>query len=91
MKQLLSFLLLSFLLSSLGRAQEYNFERYSYADLFRMIEEETDSVFTLNNALINFNPDKDKAIKPEKIYDVIYCGLISEVRGIYQIIERSFQ
>ena len=48
----------------------------------------TDNVEILYN-YTNFNPDKDKDLKPEKIYDVLYCGLINEVRGIYQIIESA--
>lgn len=48
----------------------------------------TDNVEIIYN-YTNFSSDKDKALKTEKLYDVLYCGLINEVRGIYQIIESA--
>ena len=44
----------------IGFSQEKIYKEYSYSQLFKMIETETDSVFELNDALIVFNPEKDQ-------------------------------
>ena len=52
-----SLLLLTYFI---GFSQEKIYKEYSYSQLFKMIETETDSVFELNDALIVFNPEKDQ-------------------------------
>jgi hypothetical protein len=44
----------------IGFSQEKIYKEYSYSQIFKMIETETDSVFELNDALIVFNPEKDQ-------------------------------
>ncbi|WP_421763961.1 ion channel [Ekhidna sp.] len=52
--------LLSFLtLNCLAQKEEIEFEEYSYTEFFQMIEEETDSVFRLENAIIKYGDPKD--------------------------------
>jgi hypothetical protein len=41
-------------------SQDLNYKEYSYSDLFKMIEEEKDSVFILENAIITLNEETDK-------------------------------
>ena len=42
-----------------GFAQETNYKEYSYTEFFKLIEQETDTIFKLNNAVITFNPKTD--------------------------------
>jgi hypothetical protein len=53
------FLLLTVLFSINNFSQEITYKEYSYTDLFKMIEAEKDSVFTLENAIIKYNVKTD--------------------------------
>ena len=57
LKHLTIFILL--LISTVGIAQEINYKTYSYTQLFELIKNENDSVFTLNNALVKYNLETD--------------------------------
>ena len=48
-------ILLFLLLSTFGFAQDTNYQFYSYTEFFEMIEEEQDSVFKLEHAIIKFD------------------------------------
>jgi hypothetical protein len=39
------------------------FEKYSYTEFFDLIDQETDSVFKLNDAIIDYNPESDAKYK----------------------------
>jgi hypothetical protein len=58
MKKIL--LLFAVLFSISSFSQDLNYKEYSYSDLFKMIEEEKDSVFILENAIITLNEETDK-------------------------------
>ena len=47
------------LVSALSIAQEIKYKTYSYAQLFKLIQNENDSVFTLKNAVIKYNLETD--------------------------------
>jgi len=54
------FLFLGFILVSLlGFSQETKFSTYSHAELFEMIAAEKDTIFKLNDAIIQFNVETD--------------------------------
>ncbi len=55
----LFFILILLSVSFLVSGQEYVFKKYSYAELYQMIEEETDTIFTLKDAIIEFDPQTD--------------------------------
>ena len=48
-----------FCISNLIFSQEINYKEYSYTELFKLIEEEKDSVFKLEDALIKYNLKTD--------------------------------
>ncbi|RKD92136.1 potassium channel family protein [Mangrovibacterium diazotrophicum] len=57
-------LLLTLLLSTIvGYSQEIKFLEYSYSEFFRLIQEEQDSVFVFENAIVTFNPATDEEFK----------------------------
>ena len=58
MKKIL--LLLAFLFSINSFSQETKIKEYSYTQFFKLIEEEKDSVFKLNDAIIKINQKTDK-------------------------------
>lgn len=58
MKKFLFLLTILFSISSFS--QELNYKEYSYTEFFKLIEEEIDSVFKLQDALIKFNPKTDQ-------------------------------
>ena len=51
--------LLTILFSFNSFSQETNYKTYSYTEFFKLIENEKDSVFTLENAFIKFNAKTD--------------------------------
>ena len=54
------FVLICIVLFSLsGYSQQVDYKTYSYTELFKMIEEEQDSVFELKNAKILYVPETD--------------------------------
>ena len=57
MKKLLLFLTVFISVSAFS--QEVDYQEYSYTELFKMIEEEQDSVFELKNAKIWYVPETD--------------------------------
>lgn len=65
-------LLLALLWSVLAYSQSKNtYQEYSYTEFFKLIENEKDSVFKLQDALIKYNPKTDKRFFVEdKMYQV---------------------
>ena len=56
----LIFIFLSLLFSLSSVSQETEFQTYSFSEFFQMIEKEDDTVFTLENALIDFDTLTDQ-------------------------------
>ena len=74
MKKIL--LLFTILLSINSFSQETTFKEYSYTEFFKLIEEETDTIFKLKDALIIYNSKTDERFRvksnPNKIKDTAY-------------------
>ncbi|MCK0178869.1 potassium channel family protein [Flavobacteriaceae bacterium S0862] len=62
MKKALTILFFLFVSITIA-GQEKIYKEYSYTELFKMIEEEQDSVFKLSNALIKYNPKTDQRFR----------------------------
>ena len=53
------FFLIALLFSISSFAQEINYKEYSYTEFFKLIENEKDTIFKLQDALIKYNPKTD--------------------------------
>ena len=78
------FLLIALLFSLNSFSQEIKYKTYSYTELFQLIEEEKDSVFTLENALIKPNYKTDKKFFVD--YNLSQAGnLYKEIDSLFTI------
>jgi len=57
------------LVFALGSSQETKYKDYSYTEFFKLIENDKDSVFTLKDALIQYNPETDSRFKSKNSRD----------------------
>ncbi len=65
-----------FLFFSSAYAQEEEpYKEYSYTEFFELIEEETDTIFKLEKAVIRFNEEQDTSffLVPQWDLDTAYC------------------
>ncbi len=62
MKQIILLLILIFG-HIVGFAQNTEYKNYSYSEFYQLIQEEQDTVFSLENAIVTFNPETDEEFK----------------------------
>ncbi|MFY9242458.1 MAG: potassium channel family protein [Polaribacter sp.] len=93
MKKILILFAVLFSISSFS--QEFKFKEYSYSQFFKMIEEEKDSVFKLQDALIKYNPKTDSVftIKANTLFNFYFNkdSITKEEKPISRIISKHLE
>ena len=77
-------------LFSLAQTDQKEFKEYSYSELFQMIEEEEDSVFTLNNAIIRYDVEKDSLFNNHAPNRWMFSNLFTRTDTIFIDKELNF-